>query len=105
MSLSRKLQRLEVVVRARAEDAAPASWTDERAALWRSWIERIVATMPEAAARHAIAELWTLDRAAWGPIATRCPLCGGRLTRQRHGRRSGARRPLGRPGQRRVARV
>jgi len=71
VSLAGKLARLEVLVAGRVEDATPIYWTPERDALWRSWVGRILATMPEGAARRAVDELTTTEQAEHGPVARR----------------------------------
>jgi hypothetical protein len=73
MSLSRKLAQLEILARAQAEEAAPASpyRTPERVERWRQWVARLLETMPEERARRVFEELAVLPADQRGPVARR----------------------------------
>src|SRR4051794_11988646 len=72
MSLSSKLARLEILVRAQSEeDRAPTFWTGERVERWRQWAVRLLETMPKDRARRAYYELTELPAEHWGPITRR----------------------------------
>lgn len=71
MTLARKLAKLETIVSARAEDAAPTYWTPARIEAWRAWVVRLLETMPEPRAVVAYVELTTLPADRWGPVTRR----------------------------------
>jgi hypothetical protein len=68
MDLGRKLARLEVLVRAQ-DPPVPTFWTSARIEQWRGWLVRLLETMPRERAELVYAELTTLPRERWGPLA------------------------------------
>src|SRR5215210_9109271 len=72
VSLSRKLAKLEVLVRAQEEaPAVPTFWTPERLERWCEWANRVLGTMSSDRALRVYTELTTTPRAQWGPVARR----------------------------------
>src|SRR3954468_14199267 len=71
MNLSRKLARLETIVRAETETPVSPYWTPARIEGYRAWAERLLDTMPPDRARRAFDELTTLPAERWGPVTRR----------------------------------
>jgi hypothetical protein len=68
--LSRKLARLETLVSAKAP-SAPTFWTPARIEGYRSWVERLLDTMPYERAAAMFTEMTTVPADQWGSVARR----------------------------------
>ena len=68
MSLARKLAKLETVVAAQTAAAPPTFWTPARVEQWRTWVVRLLETMPDPRAMVAYVELTMLPAEQWGPL-------------------------------------